>query len=884
VSVLVRSLSISILLLSSFAAWAGPGAPARLRTEYIENPAVIDTPAPRFSWVLEHTERGQKQTAYQIQVGASPRFETADAWDSGNQSSGASSQIEYAGKPLASDVAYFWRVRYWDAAGVESPWSQPASFHTGLLNASDWKAKWITGGTLLRRSFTLAAPVKRARVFVAATGYYELHIDGHRVGHHVLDPGWTDFRKRVLYSAYDVTANLAPGRNAVAVLLGRGWFTKALHDPPNLILQLEGEYQDGSPFSIVSDSEWQSFESPITMDDIYDGETYDARKEHPGWDTADFDESGAPCAAANLTGVTLSAQAMPAIEVVDTLLPHKISQPRAGVYVFDFEQNFSGWAALRASGEPGEKIRIRYAETLNPDGTLNTENLRGARATDTYILRGGGSTEHYEPRFTYHGFRYVEITGLTGAPTLATVRGREVHTAVASVGGFSSSNQMLNDLQSAMAWGIKTNLASVPTDCDQRDERLGWMGDAHLSAETAIFNFDMAAFYDNFLRDIRDSQGEGGEVPNIVPYITRFNPNRVGDPAWSAAYAFIYRFVYENYGDRRALAEHYEGVKALADFLTKHAPQGIIDYAFFGDWVPVDATPKEFAGTWAYIEVLDTVAWAADILGKKSDREVYLGRLTKARDALYAKYYDASGHYTPGTQAAQVLGIAAQAGPPEATKKALSYLVDRINYHDNAHLTTGILATKYLWPVLAAGGQPDLAYDVLTRPDYPGYGFMLSHGATTLWELWQERTGPKMNSHNHHMFASVGTFLYRTLAGINEVKPGYDEIRIAPFLAHGLDWASASTETIRGEVATSWHRIDTGYALDVTIPVGSSATVILPKLELGSPVVTESGQAIFAGGAANIGPAGVGDIALKDDRFELKIGSGTYHFKVGEQE
>jgi alpha-L-rhamnosidase len=833
------------LFLGAASLFGGPLAPTRLRVEYLDHPEGIDVPKPRFSWIPGHTDKGQKQTAYQIQVSS----RGAVVWDSGKTNSADFTQVQYGGKPLTSDTDYRWIVRYWDSSGNESPFSYETGFSTGLLNVSDWKAEWITGGDEFVQRLPLNRPVKRARVFVAAAGYYELRVNGKRIGSHLLDPAWTEFDKRFVYSVYDISKEL-DASHLLDVIVGRGWFGKDRKQSPRLLLQVQGEYADGSRFVFGTGADWYVMPSPIVANDVYDGEIYDNRL---------FGGTRAftgPATVVPMPGVTLSWQAMPAIEVVDTLVPHKMTEPAPGVYVFDFGQNFSGWAQIKVRGPAGTKVRIRYAETLNPDGNLSTENLRTARATDTFILAGTDALETYEPHFTYHGFRYAEVTGLPYAPTLDTIRGRVVHTNVTPIGGFSSSNPMLNALQHAMTWGIKTNLHSTVTDCDQRDERLGWMADAHLSAETAIFDFDMAAFYTNFLRDIRDTQADNGAVPNVVPYITRYNPNRIGDPAWGAAYPFILRFVYEAYGDKRALSEHYEGIKKFADFLHSRAPEGLMTYASYGDWVPVDSTPKLLAATWAYIEALDTVAMAANVLGKETDAATYKTLAQQARDAFNKKWLTSEGHYFPGNQAAQILALAANTATPEAAKSATSYLVDQINYHDNAHLTTGILATKYLWPVLIAARQPDLAYDVLTQPDYPGYGFMLNHGATTLWELWQERTGGKMNSHNHHMFASVGTFLYRSLAGINEVAPGYEKIRIEPQMVHRLDWAEASTETVRGLVSSAWHKVDTGYTLDVTIPFGSTATIVFPKLQMANPTISGS----------------------------MEVGSGTHHFVVKEKE
>ncbi len=865
-------------------AFSQPLPPAHLRCEYLNNPEAVDVASPRFAWVLNHTDRAQKQTAYQLQVSRTEKFSGSGTWDTGRVSSTDSSQVEYRGEPLSSDTTYFWRVRYWDEAGAESPWSSSATFSTGLLQPSDWKAKWIGGGTLLRTSIDLPHPVKRARIFIAAAGYYELHIDGARIGNRVLDPAWTDYRKRALYSTYDVTHNLQRGQNALAVLLGRAWYSKAYRAEPQLLCQLQGEYADGKPFFFVSDEKWQAFKSPIIMDDIYNGETYDARLERPGWDTTQFQDRGTPASVADLSGVILSSEMMPPIKIVDTLLPHNVMESSPGEYVFDFGQNFSGWVKIKLQGPAGTTVRIRYAELANPDGGISVDNLRSARSTDTYILRGDPAGEEYEAHFTYHGFRYAEISGFPGVPTLDAVRGREVHTAVDAAGNFISSNAMLNGMQHMFLWSIKTNLASVPTDCDQRDERLGWMGDAHLSAETAILNFDMAAFYTNFLRDIQDAQGPQGEVPNIVPYIRRFNPSRVGDPAWGLAYPLIAEYMYENYGDKRILAEHYNNLKAWADFLHRHAPDGVVDYSYFGDWVAIEPTPKLLAATWAYIKSLEVVAMAANVLGKEDEASQYRALIDQSRAGFNKRFRDPNGVYGTGSQAAQVLALDAHVMAGRDEGATMDRLLDDLNYYHNVHLTTGILGTKYLFPVLASRGHADLAYEVLTQPDYPGYGYMLSRGATTLWELWQERSGPEMNSHDHHMFASAGAFLYNILAGINRNGIGYDAIRIQPELVHGLNWASASTQTPKGEVVSSWKRVGGGYELRVTVPVGSTAAVHLPLLKLADPELTESGKPVLLNAKPQTGVTGIRSVHVSEHNVVCDIGSGNYVFAMGERE
>ncbi|MEW5901441.1 MAG: family 78 glycoside hydrolase catalytic domain, partial [Acidobacteriota bacterium] len=472
-------------------------APTGLRCEYLTNPLGVDVRNPRFAWVLEHGERGQSQTAYEILVSSLPGAEKGDLWESGQVATANSTQVVYAGKPLESGRSYYWKVRYWDKDGRPSPFSQAARFDTGLFSREDWKAKWIGGKNQLRREFDLSGKPVRARAYICGLGYYELRLNGRKVGRNVLDPAWTTFEKRVLYVTHDATDYLRAGRNAVAVMLGQGWFKSTA-----LLFRLEIELEGGKKVEVVSDENWKTAPGPIVMDSVYNGETYDARLETRGWDMPDYGD-GNWSAVQVLTGPkgVLSAQMMPPIRVTDTIVPLKMTNPKLGVHVFDMGQNFSGWAQLRVRGPRGTAVKMRFAELIYDTGMINTENLRGARAEDIYLLKGEGE-EIYEPRFTYHGFRYVELTGFPGVPAVNTIRGRVVHSAVEPSGSFGCSKPILNSLQRIIVWGQKSNLHSIPTDCCQRDERMGWMGDAQGTAEEAIYNFDMAAFYTNFLRDI----------------------------------------------------------------------------------------------------------------------------------------------------------------------------------------------------------------------------------------------------------------------------------------------------------------------------------------------------------------------------------------------
>lgn len=866
------ALSCSLLVAQT----GGPLAPSALRVEYLIAP-VIDVPQPRFSWALNHTERGQKQSAYQVVVATKPGFEVA-VWDSGRQASSQSTHVVYAGKALESGQSYYWKVRYWDRNDSASPYSAVARFDTGLLAASDWKGKFIGGANQLRKEFTLPSRPVRARAYIAGLGYYELRLNGKKVGNHVLDPGWTTYSKRVLYVGYDVTNLLRQGANAAGIMLGQGWYGSRA-----ALLQLDIELEGGQRVEIVSDASWKTAPGPIVADSIYNGETYDARLETPGWDRAGFDEAAwKPASLADAPKGVLSAQMMQPIRVVDTIVPLKVTSPRFGTTIYDMGQNFSGWVELRVRGPRGTAVKLRHAELLYDDGTLNVENLRKAKATDIYILRGDGTEEVYQPRFTYHGFRYVEVSGFPGAPKPDAIRGKVVHSDVKPAGGFSSSKAILNRLQHNILWGIASNLESVPTDCNQRDERMGWLADAHLYAETAMLNFDMAAFFTNFLRDIHDVQGPDGTVTDTVPH--KYG-NRPADPAWGAAYPLLVWYQYQYQGDRRILEEHYDGVKAWTDYQRSRSQGGILSYSSYGDWVPVEPTPGDLVSTFYYYYDADLTARMAGILGKTADAEAYRTLAAQIRVAFDQRFWDpAIRAYGNGSQTSQVLPLYLDLAPPEKRRAAMSHLTNDIVYFKNTHLTTGILGAKYIMELLTRAGQSDVAYELATQTTYPSWGYMIERGATTLWELWQEKTGPSMNSHNHPMFGSVGAWFYTALAGINldPERPGYERIRIQPQPARDLQWASGTLETLRGTVASSWRRATDSFHLEVTIPVGSEAEIHLPLSDPDAVVVKESGRIVWKDKAYQPGAPGLTGGRQAAGAVIFQTGSGSYVFDLAE--
>jgi len=873
-----KAMGLAILIIAAASIGAaeaagGPLVPGGLACEYVTDPMGVDVPHPRFFWIPGHEGRNQAQSAYQVIVGRTPDFSGELAWDSGKTDSDRFTHVVYAGRPLDSGATYYWKVRWWDKDGEPSPWSRTATFDTGLFEASDWKASWIGGANSFRREFNLESEVVRARAYVCGLGYSELRINGRNAGDRVLDPGWTTYEKRVLYSVLDIGPLLKKGANAAAVLLGQGWYKDRI-----LLLQIVVETADGRKTIIGTDAGWSAKNGPIVADSIYDGETYDARLEEEGWDEPGFaGEKWAAAAVVEGPKGVRSAQMMPPIRVVDTIVPVRMSVPRPSVYVFDFGQNFSGWARLRVSGPAGTAVRIRFAEMIYADGMINTENLRSARAEDVYILKGEGE-EIYEPRFTYHGFRYAEVTGFPGVPTAESIRGRVVHSAVRQTGSFASSNPVLNGLQRLIIWGQKTNLHSIPTDCDQRDERMGWMGDAQATAEEAMHNFDMAAFYTNFLRDIRDVQDEQGRITDTVPFIWGQRP---ADPAWGTAYPLIAWYMYRYYGDTRILEEHYDGLKKYVEFLNGAAgPDGLLRFSHYGDWVSIDKTPGEIVSSFYHYYDLIILGQISRVLGKNADAESFERRAEAVKKAFHKAYFNpGTGGYANNTQTANTLALFLNLVSEEGRGSAWSNLFNDLVYRNNSHLTTGIIGTKYIMELLTAAGENDLAYDLAAQKTYPSWGYMIENGATTFWELWQKREGPSMNSHNHPMFGSVGSWLYKALAGINLDlgATGFEKIILRPGMVRDLTSAAGSVDTLRGRVGCGWSRTPGGVVLEATVPVGSSAEIILPKFNLRNAVLKEGETVLWANDQA-VGPADGPRVEKIDSGWKVKTGSGRYVF------
>jgi alpha-L-rhamnosidase len=879
-----------------------------LRCEYTVNPIGIDTLQPRFSWQLEHDERAQAQTAYQILVASSLErlaSDSGDLWDSGKTVSSPLPLIEYAGTSLSSRQRAYWKVRAWDNQGRVSAYSEPAWFEVGLLQPDDWRAEWVgfpsgwNGKALyFREAFQVEKPVARARAYVCGLGWHELSVNGQKVGDRVLEPAQTDFSKRVLYTTYDIEETLRLGMNLIGVTVGNGWY-----GTPKLLAQLEIQYQDGSTQQVITGkwnaggNWWRVADGPIIENSIYDGEVYDARLERPGWDTPEGFAQVIPgrdnWAGAMVTeppgGKLVSAMLEP-IKVVETRRAVELREPKPSVYVYDVGQNLAGWARIRAQAVRGTTVTLRFAESLYEDGTVNQENLRAARARDVYIFKGEG-VETWEPRFTYHGFRYVQLEGIE--PTLDTLEIRVVRSSVDVRGQFECDHPLINQLHRAIYWTEVSNLHGVPTDCPQRDERMGWLNDMAARSEEIIQNFDMARLLPKWVNDIADTQNAGGAVADTAPF--RWG-SRPGDPV-VVCYLLIPALLYAHYGDRRVLEEHYEGMRRWVDFLTSRAEGHIVSYGWIGDWAPPIAeglagsvgssavaknTPGPLVWTAYYAYAASLFARIARILGREADVRAYQALFEHISEAFNERFWDEEkGGYGTNNQACNTLAIYMGLTPPGGRRElALTNLVRDIQEHD-CHLTTGNLTTKYIFEVLTDGGYGDLAFALATQTSYPSWGYMLANGATTIWERWEQATGGGMNSHNHPMYGSIGAWFYRALAGIRVRSdwPGCGEVEIRPLMPTSLNRASGSLKTVRGLIASAWERVGDGYRLRIKLPVGSGALVTLP-LPDERFVISEGGTQLWPSDGEDGSHPGVVSRRMIAVGLHLSVESGTYEFHV----
>ena len=884
-----------------------------LRVEYLTNPLGIDVVQPRLSWRIASARRNTMQAAYQIQVAGSETSLAGRAnllWDSGKVISDTSVFVEYRGPAAVSRTRYYWRVRVWDTNGSASPWSAAAFWETGLLQPADWTAQWIgppptaadslpSPSPLLRRPFRVPDRVRSARLYVTSLGLYEVYLNGQRVGDELFTPGWTSYRRRLQYQTYDVTQLVRPGANVVGAMLGDGWYRGQLgfFGQRNLYgrrlglrAQLEIRYESGRAERIVSDTGWKTTTGPVLTSDIYGGETYDARRELSGWASAPFDDHGwVPIALVDPPPAALVASLSPPVRRVRELRPVSIRRAPSGEMLFDLGQNFTGWARLNVSGSPGTTVTLRFGEVLDRAGNLYTANLRAAAQTDRYTL-SGKSREVYEPHFTFHGFRYVAVQGLPAPADSTTITGIAVSSDLAQTGSFVTSDSLLNQLQRNIVWGQRSNFLDVPTDCPQRDERLGWTGDAQVFARTAAFNMDVNGFFAKWLGDVAADQDASGSVPWVIPNPLGGDSVRfAGTAGWSDVAVIIPWTMYLTYGDRRLLERQYPSMRAWVDYARRRAGPDLIWRPGwqFGDWLALHSDDPSYPGATTGTDLIataflahstDLVARTASVLGRTEEASTYRARFQTIRDAFRREFVSSTGRVGENTQTAYALAIAFDLLPDSLVSTAAERLARDVVSRGH-HLTTGFLGTPYLLHVLNATGHLGDAFALLTQRTYPSWLYPITRGATTMWERWDgirpdsSFEDPGMNSFNHYAFGAVGDWMYQNIGGIDldPAAPGYRHSHIAPRPGAGLTSASASLETAYGTLQSAWKLDGERFTLEIAVPANTTAAVTLWNARL---------DQVREGGAGLTAREGIRAARQRGPDVVVDVGSGRYSFAV----
>jgi alpha-L-rhamnosidase len=846
--------------------------PQNLQCESLANPIGIDTPVPQLSWMSTSKQFNERQTAYRILVASSKENLDADngnLWDSKIIKSGKSIHIPYEGKKLTTGMECYWKVKVWDSEGNESAWSETGFWNMGIMDDNDWKAKWIglekpvgnddpnaehtkLSSRYLRKEFKAEKNIKKATVYICGLGLYELYLNGKRVGNHVLSPGQTQFNKRCLYVTYDVTNILSAGNNAVGVILGNGRFFAMRHNVPTimegfgypkLIFQLDILFTDGSKDQIISDDSWKiTTNGPITENNEYDGEKYDARKEMPGWNNSGFNDSQWLKAQIVINPTEkLSAQMSEPIRITQTIQPVGLKEVKPGVFIFDMGQNMVGWVEINVKGESGTQVKMRFSEILQNDGTLYLDNIRSAEVTDIYTCKGEG-TETWEPRFTYHGFRFVEMTGYPGTPDLKTIEGKVVHDDLKQTGTFECSADMVNKIYRNGVWGIHGNYRSFPTDCPQRDERMAWLGDRATGSYGESYIFDISKLYTKWLQDIGDAQLESGSISDVSPaYWKLYNDN----VTWDGTPVMLANMLYQQYGDKRVIQQYYPYLKKWHDYMVKsYYDKGIMPRDSYGDWCvppeepevihskdPKRITSGEFLGTAFFIHMSDILKEFALLLDNDHDANYFADLKSSMIKAFNDKFLNAdSGTYINNTATSNVLALAFNLVPDELREKMVSNLIQKIEVQHKGHIPVGLVGAEFIMRTLTGAGYPDIALRFATQTDYPSWGYMVEQGATTIWELWNGNTAdPAMNSGNHVMLlGDFNIWLFENLAGIKPIQPAFREIEMKPVLTEGLTFVKAMYNCPYGMIKSSWEKTGSRFNWQVSIPVNTNAKVYIP--------------------------------------------------------
>ncbi|ONK09638.1 alpha-L-rhamnosidase [Streptomyces sp. MP131-18] len=873
-----------------------PAAPTHLRTGYLTDPLGIDAERPDLSW----RPAAGRQRAYRIQVASTPRRLAGgepDLWDSGRVAGERGVAVPYAGHPLGSGRRACWRVRVWDEDGTASAWSRTAGWETGLLEPADWGgARWVTAPEwappateehdpdrampLLARDFHLDAPLRRARLYATALGVYVPTVNGRRIAAAELEPGYTAYDKRLLYATYDVTGALRAGANTVGFRLaggiahvpdvpGRYQKLHVSYGLPRLLAVLRMEAEDGSVTTLVTDESWRTAPGPVTLSDWFGGEEYDARRERPGWDApgAAARAGWRPAVAVPAPDVALTARAHPPVEVVAELTAVSVDEPQPGVHVVDFGVNIAGRPELRVAGPAGTTVTLRPAELLNDDGTVN-QRFTGRPCYDAYTLRGDatGTEEVWHPVTVYHGFRYVQVEGLPGHASTATVRAQVLRAANPPAGGFDCSDELITGIHRLVDRAVQSNMYSVLTDCPHR-EKLGWLEETHLVFPAVADNYDVAAYYRKLVRDMADAQTASGLVPGIAPEYTVFADKFRDDPNWGGAIVLAPWLLYRRYGDTPTLRAHYPHMERYLDHLASRADGDLLSHGL-GDWMSFDnSTPKAVTATYAYHRLATAMGRIAAVLGRENDARDYAALADRVGRAFHLAFFDAGRHtYATGSQAADALALELGVVPPAERDAVLAHLVAAIRAEGD-HVTVGEIALPSLLRVLSAHGRDDVVHDLVTRTDSPSYGYQIAHGATALTERWDGPT--RGSSQNHFMLGAIQEWLTASLAGIRQADDSvaFDRIVIRPAPVGDLTHVDAWYDTPRGRVRSSWRRPPGGgFLLDVTVPPGAPARVEVP----------------LPGGAAPApAPPGARALGAEGDRAVYEAGPGNVRFSAG---
>jgi len=915
---LVLLLLITHISCESYTGASSAFHPVELICEYEHNPLGIDNENPRFSWKIVSQKKNQKQTAYEIIVSSSLNTiqkNRGDVWDTGKINSSQSIHIPYDGNMLQSYTRYYWRVRTYDKDGKRSAWSDVNWFETAVMPSDEWEAAWIGDGKelptrdedfytddpmpLLRKSFDITKQLLTARLYISGLGYYEAYLNGHRIGNQMLDPGWTSYQERVLYAVYDVTDYLSEGLNMAGIMLGNGWYNplplrfwgavnmrEALFTGrPSVKGMIRLEFQDGSSEIIPTDASWETAPGPVIRNNVYLGEYYDARLEIPDWNIAGTSSEGwEPAAVMPAPPGVMSAQRQPPIRVTQTLKPVKIYESQPGVFIADMGQNFAGVAGIRVNGPKDTKITLRYGEDLHADGSLNVlttvaGQIKGGQGgpgapeiawqEDNYVLSGEG-TEEWFPRFTFHGFRYVEITGWPGIPEPEDISGLKMNADLRDGGHFASSNSMFNKLDTVINHTFLSNVFSVISDCPAR-EKLAYGGDILCTTDAFMFHFYMPTFYQKIIRDFTDAQRPLGGIPETVPFvgIADGSPgDKSGPLGFQLGLVHLIRKMYDFYGDTQIITENYDAVRKQIEFLKASTDDYLFD-TDLGDHESLDEKSIPLTASVFYYLHVCYMKEFATIIGKQDDVVKYTTLSENIKEAINRKFSVAdTGVYARGTQSDQSFALWSNIVGGKDRDKALDVLFTALE-NKNWHLSTGIFGTKMLFDLLREEEQSEMAYKIANQRDFPGWGHMIENGATTLWETW--RYSDNVYSQNHPMFGSVGAWFYRSLLGINELEPGFRKILIKPQPAGDLTSAEGSYETLYGEIGTAWKIAEGKFFLKIKIPVNTTATVMIPS-RFGKNIKVDEEPIRTNEEILSFG--------VREDHTIIEVGSGEYHLEA----